>query len=229
MPRQDAWAAAVVWGASRKRRSVTPRLPRSNRCLGQPGQAAPAGAQASALKPLSPLRLRRAVALARADRRPCRRAWHRGTAVALRPRRRFRECDGQRHHRRVARRGRYLGRTQALSLRRRQNTPGRPAGGAVPVGRDAFRGRRCRQEPRLGCGRFGVGQPLGLSATTPGRLPSPVLRISTEPAFLHHAKANFVRLQAAWDAAVSDRHSVIRHAGDVRGTRARPCRARRRA
>lgn len=88
-----------------------------------------------------------------------------------------------------------------LSLRRRQNTPGLAgAGGALPMGRDAFSG------PQVSAGTAAWGAASSASATSLSSARDGKQAAFARPAdfdeaaFLHHAKANFVRLQAAWDA-----------------------------
>ncbi|MGG1944976.1 Tim44-like domain-containing protein [Trinickia sp. NRRL B-1857] len=80
-----------------------------------------------------------------------------------------------------------------LSLRRASAAPSlATAGGAMPMGRDGFGGSDETPAPS-------AGRAAAVSAAT---VPATFERPSgfDEAAFLHHAKVNFVRLQAAWDA-----------------------------
>ncbi len=82
-----------------------------------------------------------------------------------------------------------------LSLRRKNHTPAfASAGGAFPMGREAFGG--AHDAPVAGIG--GAGGAGGAAATAHAAFERPA--DFDEAAFLHHAKVNFVRLQAAWDA-----------------------------
>ncbi|RDU99838.1 Tim44 domain-containing protein [Trinickia dinghuensis] len=79
-----------------------------------------------------------------------------------------------------------------MSMRRKSGTPAlAAAGGALPMGRDAFGG-----------GYESAAQGNGGAAASAGIAHAAFERPADfdEPAFLHHAKVNFVRLQAAWDA-----------------------------
>lgn len=79
-----------------------------------------------------------------------------------------------------------------LSLRRKNDTPAlAAAGGALPMGRDAFGG--AYDAPAAG-----TGGARGAAAAAHAAFERPA--DFDEAAFLHHAKVNFVRLQAAWDA-----------------------------
>ena len=83
-----------------------------------------------------------------------------------------------------------------LSLRRRQNTPALAgAGGALPMGRDAFSG----PQVSTGTSAWGSTGSVFPSARDAGQAAFARPADFDEAAFLHHAKANFVRLQAAWD------------------------------
>ena len=82
-----------------------------------------------------------------------------------------------------------------LALRRRQDTPAlATAGAGFPVGRESF---SSSQAP-ASSSTFGAAPP----ATAAGAGHAAFARPADfdEVAFLHHAKVNFVRLQAAWDA-----------------------------
>lgn len=82
-----------------------------------------------------------------------------------------------------------------LSLRRRQATPALAAAGAAsPVIRDVFSGQPV---PSAASGSTAAAAPAVIeSAHAAFARPADF----DEAAFLHHAKVNFVRLQAAWDA-----------------------------
>lgn len=79
-----------------------------------------------------------------------------------------------------------------LSLRRKSSPALATAGGAMPMGREAFGGADERSAPSGGY------SPVVPSVTAPAAFQRPAG--FDEAAFLHHAKVNFVRLQAAWDA-----------------------------
>lgn len=79
-----------------------------------------------------------------------------------------------------------------MSLRRKTATPAlATAGGALPMGREAFGGGH--DVPAAGAGgASGSANSMRAAHERPADF--------DEAAFLHHAKVNFVRLQAAWDA-----------------------------
>ncbi|WP_206954376.1 Tim44 domain-containing protein [Trinickia acidisoli] len=80
-----------------------------------------------------------------------------------------------------------------LSMRRRQTEPAlAAAGGALPMGRTAFAGG----EPAEAVGVVGAAGASVAAEHAAFARPADF----DERAFLHHAKLNFVRLQAAWDA-----------------------------
>jgi predicted lipid-binding transport protein (Tim44 family) len=88
-----------------------------------------------------------------------------------------------------------------LALRRRHDTPAlATAGAAFPAGRDTF---AASQSP-ASAAAYGTaaGSGTALPAAAPGAGHAAFARPADfdEAAFLHHAKVNFVRLQAAWDA-----------------------------
>ena len=82
-----------------------------------------------------------------------------------------------------------------LALRRRQDTPAlATAGAAFPAGRDAF---SSLQTP-ASASHFGAAPAAAAAGAGHAAFARPA--DFDEAAFLHHAKVNFVRLQAAWDA-----------------------------
>ena len=81
-----------------------------------------------------------------------------------------------------------------LSLRRRHTGPAL-AGGALPTGRDAFSG----PQASTGASAWGSTGAVFPSARDAGQAAFARPADFDEAAFLHHAKTNFVRLQAAWD------------------------------
>jgi predicted lipid-binding transport protein (Tim44 family) len=82
---------------------------------------------------------------------------------------------------------------KVMSLRRKSGTPAlASAGGAWPMGREAFGGGADAPASNAG----GAVAP----AIEAGNAAFPRPADFDEAAFLHHAKVNFVRLQAAWDA-----------------------------
>ena len=86
-----------------------------------------------------------------------------------------------------------------LSLRRRNETPAlAAAGGPSPMLRDVFSGQPA---PAGGPGSSAAAAPAVVEA---GHAAFARPADFDEAAFLHHAKVNFVRLQAAWDAGNLD-------------------------
>ncbi|PMS21204.1 hypothetical protein C0Z18_08460 [Trinickia dabaoshanensis] len=84
---------------------------------------------------------------------------------------------------------------KVMSLRRKPAAPAlASAGGAMPMERGGFGGTGAYQMPSSSAGRPATSP--AQSASTSFERPSDF----DETAFLHHAKVNFVRLQAAWDA-----------------------------
>ena len=85
-----------------------------------------------------------------------------------------------------------------LSLRHKRDTPAlAAAGGVSPTGREAFGGGRDTSATWATS-----ASSAGASGASAGTAPAGFARPADfdEADFLHHAKVNFVRLQAAWDA-----------------------------
>lgn len=84
-----------------------------------------------------------------------------------------------------------------LSLRRKPTSLA-TAGGAVPMGRQGLGGGYDAPTSSGGASPAWAASAAGAAGLTHAAFARPA--DFDEPAFLHHAKVNFVRLQAAWDA-----------------------------